>query len=319
MKITLTNMYGNRHVDCEIDPNKPFIEIFDEFRQELNSSTIQKDEIRMQMLEYATLPNIKPSIHTDVIYPRTEFDFWKTPMELGVSDGAEIWLNRDTVFTAGILPLNALYYHFDELKKFLKEQHKGLQCAILYTDADQTLLQFMEKHLASEIVGLSGNIIVYAPIKNLFQENDSEFKDWWEKEYKDSSLVSSLDKIGRLILSTNNKGVYELVRKLKLSEDMLPCLVFFDNDQNRYVALRFSNIADEYKLLLTLRQVFAIANKVNQPQSMDKLLRLEDELHKFEKSSKEKVNNFPITIFSFSLIDMKGIGLLDSIFQSLGK
>ena len=121
MKITLINMYGTRHVDCEIDPNKPFIEIFAEFRQELNSSKIQKDEVRMQMLEYATLPNIKPSIHTDVIYPRTEFDFWKTPIELGVSDGAEIWLNRDTVFAAGILPLNALYYHFDELKKFCEK------------------------------------------------------------------------------------------------------------------------------------------------------------------------------------------------------
>ena len=126
MHIRFRNVFGKEFVGLDVDGDKPFIEIIDEIN---NSDSEIKRNLPIE--EYLTLDLLKRSSNRPLVYSEGDdkkniFNFFKSPNEHGLNDGAEVILSFSGKAGAGILPLNSLYYHHSDLKRYLKNNHLDL-------------------------------------------------------------------------------------------------------------------------------------------------------------------------------------------------
>jgi len=236
--------------------------------------------------------------------------FWSTPSELGLSEGDAIIFRPKTSFAAGVLPFNALYRHNSELRVHLKNEHRGIQAAFLYTEADTQVRDFMDKHLASEIVPLAGDCVVYAPVPTQYEANHESYRDWWTREYRGMRLLDALKKIDLPLRSTEN--IYKLTRSLRLKPNRLPAVVFFCKSPALNVAVKLNSLSEEYHLVNALRGLFTIANDVNCSEGEDKMRLLKKEIKRYvRKGSRSK--SFPITLININLVNVAA-SFIDRLF-----
>ena len=224
-----------------------------------------------------------------------QLDVWSSPSELGLSEGSSIIVVPTDRGAAGALPLNALYNHESELAHYLRQEQAGIQAAFLYTPADEIIDQFMGYHLITEVVGLSGNCIVYAPIKNIYDDNERSFRDWWEGEYKNLDFLSALNRITSLYCS-NPTNVYLIARDLRLKPADLPGLVFFDTSLKDIVHVKIVNSESFPKLLNCLRELFSFVQQVESEPRDQRMKRLRKLIADFEKRNQPRVSSFPVKL-----------------------
>jgi phenolic acid decarboxylase len=168
--------------------------------------------------------------------------------------------------------------------------------------------------LYSEIIDLSGNCICYAPIPDIFDHNHPSFLDWWENEYKELDFANALDRVSNPIYVINYRTAYQVARTMNLSEDSLPCMVFFENHFSENIVVRISNADNHFKLLHTLRKVFSIVNKINASNNSNRIQFLQKELSSFIKQNEKRITKFPITLLNINLLSIKGMSIIDKLF-----
>jgi hypothetical protein len=232
-------------------------------------------------------------------------DVWQTPRDQGISEGATIIAAVSIAGGAGTLPLNALSRDFDRLRRLLREEHAGLQAAFLYTPADAPLSEFMQSFIPREMPELSGDIVVYAPIDDLFKQNNSEFLAWWRTEYQGLGFAKALQR-AQPLFCTSTKAVYDVLRALKLPEDALPCILFFENRTGEHTVLRLTQTDSPVLLVHTLRQVFREASEVNKLPGPGRIKVLTKRLNSFLKETKARKIELPITLLK---LEFNGVSL----------
>lgn len=246
----------------------------------------------------------------------TKTDIWKTPNELGLTQDDELILNRYLYGgAAGILPLNALYNNYLDLYRLFRNQHKGIQAIFLYTEADTEINEFMNKYKYSDLIEMSSNCVIYTPINDIYKENHAEFKDWWNKEYKD--FKSAYKKIEHEFWCMGEISSYKMARKLNISLDKLPCIAFFQNHPATQITIVEISYENEDRILLeTLRKIFVIVDKVNSFPNEKKIGMLCNELKQFKGNNYSRFHKFPlINIDTINISPLQISDLLKLIFN----
>jgi hypothetical protein len=146
MELQFRSVFDEHPIKMTLPSNETFLELFtaiNSYSQRLPVVTHNVALLLEKFTSLITRPIISVPDKTDKI----EFDFFKTPEELGLNEQCEIILSCDMKAGAGVLPLNSLYLHNSELKKYLKDKHMGIQCAFLYTADDEVVSMFINDNL----------------------------------------------------------------------------------------------------------------------------------------------------------------------------
>lgn len=231
-----------------------------------------------------------------------ELDLLQSPLEQGLADGDKLILSYSIRAGAGVLPLNALYRHTHELKELLYWPLRGMSAIVLYTPADTTFATFLERYLLSEIVHMSDTCVLFVPRGDVFKTNHEEFLAWWESEYKELDFIRALSRIHNPFYCTKPEEIYKLVRRLGLSGDVLPALVFFDEHPTQNVALRVDTSGSDALLLHMLRTIFAKADSVNRQFENRRLPKLQKQLKEFLTKTEKRGIDVPLTLFSIKIL-----------------
>jgi len=231
-----------------------------------------------------------------------ELDLLQSPLEQGLVDGDKLFLSHTIRAGAGVLPLNALDRHTQELKELLSRSLRGISAIVLYTPADTTFATFLEHYLLSEIVHMSETCVLFVPSGNAFKTNQEEFLAWWKNEYKGLDFIHALHRIHDPFYCTKPEEIYKLVRLLGLSGDVLPALVFFDVHPTQNVALRMDTSGSDALMLHMLRTTFAKADSVNRQFENKRLQILKKQLKELLTKAEKGGITVPITLFSIKIL-----------------
>lgn len=239
---------------------------------------------------------LEPSIYME---KTNVFDYWKSPHELGLHDGTLLLLeNKWGTKGGGLLPLDLLH-QYSELEKFLNDKHRGIQALFLYTEGDTFLCDFIQQHAYTELIQMSNHCIIYAPIKGILNP-DQEYLNWWKNQYPKMDFHAALN------FATGvygyDKNIYDIVRSIGLSEEHIPCIVFFVSfPMIKCVIFKLEYTNNDHYLIVLLRNLFSIVNKIN--DSSVSLKDLKKELERFRKKTRIG-NNYSFTLLSMSLVNI---------------